>query len=156
MDADCEPGRGRARRQPPRVRRVDLGCLSTWPGTPSVGKTVCCLQQVWVHRQPHSPSLLLCTVLFTVTFIVSRTKFTNNVIQRLKLTHYVEPYLHKKNLTVLWETSLWSLDPEDLLEKEMATHSSILAWKISWTEEPGGLQSRGSQRVSTTEWLTIT
>ena len=36
---------------------------------------------------------------------------------------------------------------EDLLEKEMATHSSILAWKIPWTEEPGGLQSMGSQRV---------
>ena len=40
-----------------------------------------------------------------------------------------------------------SLGQEDLLEKEMATHSSILAWKISWTEEPGGLQSMGSQRV---------
>ena len=40
-----------------------------------------------------------------------------------------------------------SLGWEDPLEKEMATHSSILAWKISWTEEPGGLQSMGSQRV---------
>ena len=40
-----------------------------------------------------------------------------------------------------------SLDWEDPLEKEMAIHSSILAWKVSWTEEPGGLQSMGSQRV---------
>ena len=40
-----------------------------------------------------------------------------------------------------------SLGLEDPLEKEMATHSSILAWKISWTEEPGGLQSMGSQRI---------
>ena len=40
-----------------------------------------------------------------------------------------------------------SLGWEDPLEKELATHSSILAWKISWTEEPGGLQSIGSQRV---------
>ena len=40
-----------------------------------------------------------------------------------------------------------SLGQEDLLEKEMATHSSILAWKISWTQQPGGLQSMGSQRV---------
>ena len=40
-----------------------------------------------------------------------------------------------------------SLDWEDPLEKEMATHSSILAWEIPWTEEPGGLQSMGSQRV---------
>jgi len=45
------------------------------------------------------------------------------------------------------ETGLQSLGWEDPLEKEMATHSSILAWKISWTEEPGGLQSMGSQRV---------
>ena len=43
-----------------------------------------------------------------------------------------------------------SLGQEDPLEKEMGTHSSILAWKISWTEEPGGLQSMGSQRVNTT------
>ena len=40
-----------------------------------------------------------------------------------------------------------SLGQEDLLEKEMATHSSIPAWKITWTEQPGGLQSMGSQRV---------
>ena len=40
-----------------------------------------------------------------------------------------------------------ALDQEDLLEKEMATHSSILAWEIPWTDEPGGLQSMGSQRV---------
>ena len=45
------------------------------------------------------------------------------------------------------ETWVQSLGWEDALEKEMATHSSILAWKISWTEEPGGLQSMGSQRV---------
>ena len=45
------------------------------------------------------------------------------------------------------ETRVCSLDWEDPLEKGMATHSSILAWKIQWTEEPGGLQSMGSQRV---------
>ena len=45
------------------------------------------------------------------------------------------------------ETQVWSLGREDALEKEMATHSSTLAWEISWTEEPGGLQSMGSQRV---------
>ena len=45
------------------------------------------------------------------------------------------------------ETWVQSLGWEDALEKETATHSSILAWKISWTEEPGGLQSMGSQRV---------
>ena len=45
------------------------------------------------------------------------------------------------------ETQVQSLGQEDLLEKEMATHSSILAWKIPWTEKPGSLQSMGSQRV---------
>ena len=52
-----------------------------------------------------------------------------------------------KCLPTMWETWVQSLGPEDLLEKEMATQSSTLAWKIPWTEEPGKLQSMGSQRV---------
>ena len=52
-----------------------------------------------------------------------------------------------KHLPTMQETRVQSLGQEDLLEKEMATHSSILAWKIPWTEEPGRLQSVGSQRV---------
>ena len=52
-----------------------------------------------------------------------------------------------KNLPSMQETRLRSLGLEDTLEKEMATHSSILAWRIPWTEEPGRLQSVGSQRV---------
>ena len=52
-----------------------------------------------------------------------------------------------KNLPAMWETGVRSLDWEDPLEKGMATHSSILAWRIPWTEEPGGLQSMGSQGV---------
>ena len=52
-----------------------------------------------------------------------------------------------KNMPVTQDTRVQSLGGEDLLEKGMATHSSTLAWRILWTEEPGGLQSRGSQRV---------
>ena len=52
-----------------------------------------------------------------------------------------------KNLPAMQETQLQSLGWEDPLEKGMATHSSILAWRIQWTEEPGRLQSMGSQRV---------
>ena len=52
-----------------------------------------------------------------------------------------------KNLPAIQETRVQSLSQEDTQEKEMATHSSILAWKIPWTEEPGGLQFMGSQRV---------
>ena len=52
-----------------------------------------------------------------------------------------------KRLPTVWESRVQSLDRKDALEKEMATHSSILAWKIRWTEEPGRLQSMGLQRV---------
>ena len=52
-----------------------------------------------------------------------------------------------KHPTATWETGVQSLGQEDLLEREMATHSTILAWKIPWTQEPGRLQSMGSQRV---------
>jgi len=52
-----------------------------------------------------------------------------------------------KRLPTTRETWIQSLGREDPLEKDMGTHSSILAWKIPWMEEPGGLQSMGSQRV---------
>ena len=52
-----------------------------------------------------------------------------------------------KNLPTMKEPLVQSLGQEDPLEKEMATHSSILAWRIAWTDEPGWLQSMGSQRV---------
>ena len=52
-----------------------------------------------------------------------------------------------KNLPTMQETWIQFLDQEDLLEKGMATHPSILAWRIPWTEEPGLLQTMGSQRV---------
>ena len=73
-------------------------------------------------------------------FLPFHTMYTYNwwaslVAQRLKC------------LPAMWETWVRSLGWEDPLEKEMATHSSILAWKIPWTEEPGGLQSMGLQRV---------
>ena len=51
-----------------------------------------------------------------------------------------------KNAPTMQETQVRSQGWEDPLEKEMATHSSILAWEIPWTEEPGGLQSKGSQK----------
>ena len=56
-----------------------------------------------------------------------------------------------KNLPVTQEMQIQSLGQEDLLEKDMATHSSILAWRIPWIEDPGGLQSMGLQMVRHTE-----
>ena len=80
---------------------------------------------------------------------------------RFNCGNYVGPYAYNpslvalriKRLPAMQETQVWSLGWEDPLEKEMATHSSVLAWRIPWTEEPGGLQSMGSQRVRH-DWAT--
>ena len=56
-----------------------------------------------------------------------------------------------KHLPTMWETQVQSLGWDDLLEKEMATHSSILAWKIPWTEEPVGYSPWGRKELDTTE-----
>ena len=66
---------------------------------------------------------------------ISRRRKGETLAQRLKC------------LPAIWETQVPSLGREDPLEKEMATHSSILAWRIPWREEPGRQQSTGSQRV---------
>ena len=67
----------------------------------------------------------------------------------LRLVKWVQGLVAQmvKNLPAVQETWVWSLGWEDPLEKEMATHSSILAWRTPWTEEPGGLQTVGLQRV---------
>ena len=57
-----------------------------------------------------------------------------------------------KNLPAMQETLVRPLGWEDPLEKGMATHSSIFAWRIPWTKEPGQVESMGLQRVDTTEW----
>ena len=60
-----------------------------------------------------------------------------------------------KRLPAMWETWVRSLGQEDPLEKEMATYSSILAWRIPWTEELGGLESMGHKESDTTERLHV-
>ena len=68
--------------------------------------------------------------------------------------HWTKPMAQRlKHLPTMRETGVWSLGQEDPLEKEMATHSSMLVWRIPWTEEPGGLQSMGSQWVRH-DWAT--
>ena len=68
-----------------------------------------------------------------------------NMLSRLVITSLLAQTV--KRLPTVRETQVHSLDGEDPLEKEMATHSTILAWKTPWTEEPGRLQSMGPQRV---------
>ena len=74
--------------------------------------------------------------------------WSGSLIQRASLVAQMV-----KRLPAMWETWVPSLGWEDPLEKEMATHSSILAWKTPWMEEPGRLQSMGSQRVEH-DWMT--
>ena len=70
-------------------------------------------------------------------------------LKQLKLKSFLGSLVPQllKNPPAMWETRIWSLGWEDPLEEGMATHSSILAWRISWTEEPGRLQSMGLPRV---------
>ena len=87
------------------------------------------------------------------TYGYQKGKAGQRYIRNLGLTdtyHYVWASLVTQmveNLPEMQKTQVQSLGPEDPLVEEMATHSSILAWNISWTEEPGGQQSMGSQRV---------
>ena len=77
--------------------------------------------------------------------LVSGAQQTDSVLINRYLSFLVAQRL--KRLPPMWETWVLSLGWEDPLEKEMATHSSILAWRIPWMEKPGRLQSTGSQRV---------
>ena len=78
---------------------------------------------------------------FRYLVLWSSTEWTYSFLWASLVTQMV------KNLPAMWETLVWSLGQEDPLEKEMATHSSIVAWRIPWTKEPGRLQSKWSQRV---------
>ena len=95
----------------------------------TTGKTIALTMQTFVSK---AVSLLLICCLGCLTSLVAQTV---------------------KHLPTMQEAWVQSLGWEDPLEKEMATHSSTLAWKISWTEEPGRLQSTGSQRVGH-DWVT--
>jgi len=84
-------------------------------------------------RSKHSPPLTTQSLLMPVPLEASRQGRASLVAQRVK------------NLPAVQETRIRSLGQEDPREKAMVTHSRILAWRIPWTEKPGGLQSMGSQ-----------
>ena len=88
-------------------------------------------------------------ILFLEQFIIVIRLFIYFTFIFSILSHYRASLVPQlvKNLPAMQETWVRSLGQEDLLEKEMATHSSILTWRIPWTEEPGGLESMESQRV---------
>ena len=85
----------------------------------------------------------------TILFFFLRYLFVSEILKLSLITLNWASLVAQmvKNLPVMQETQIWSLGWEDPLEKEMAAQSSILAWRIPWREEPGGLQYIGSQRV---------
>ena len=94
---------------------------------------------------------------FTIWTTREALVIVNNAAMNMNITNiYGHAFLvaqRLKRLPATQETWVWSLGWKDPLEKEMATHSSILAWRIPWMEEPGGLKSTGSQRVGH-DWAT--
>ena len=109
-------------------------------------------------KKPHifPPQIVFYYTYYFITLIVSlcNISWTYSHIFSYRFIHYLCIFWQAslvaqrlKCLPTMQETWVRSLGWEDSLEKEMATHSSILAWRIPWTEEPGGLQSMGSQRV---------
>ena len=112
--------------------RTFLLCLGS-----SANRMQYCFFKSRVHK--HQWQMFLPLLLATKSFW--KSSWTSLVAQMVK------------RLPTMWETWVQSLGWEDLLEKETATHSSILAWKIPWTEEHGRLQSMGSQRVRH-DWAT--
>ena len=118
---------------------VGRGCL-LWP-MHSLGKTL--LDFALLHSLFQVQICLLLQVFLDFLLLhYSPLYWASLVAQRLK------------HLPPMQETRVQSLGCEDPLEKEMATHSSIVAWRIPWTEEAGGLQSTGSQRVRH-DWVTL-
>ena len=76
-----------------------------------------------------------------------KSTIDNKRSKQISISHLIYVAHTVKHLLTMQETWVQSLGREDTLEKEMATHSSTLAWKIPWTDQHGGLHSTGSQRV---------
>ena len=130
-------------------------CSHALQETNSLRRTVQIVECSLLHRRPKAESPLsqgpqpaFVKIFYTPCVCVwtHHSKFLETYINQGKYRASLVAQ-RLKRLPAMRETWVQSLGREDPLEKEMATHSSILAWRIPWTEEPGGLQSTGSQRV---------
>ena len=122
-------------------KNTGAGCHFLLQGIfPTHGSNLCFLHLLYwqeISLPPVPPGTLW---LLIISKLISRASLVAQMVKRLP---------------TMWETWLWSLGREDPLEKKMPTLSSILAWKIPWMEEPGKLQSVGSQKVRH-NWVTNT
>ena len=110
---------------------------------------------IWSYWQAYEPAGISWYIWMTIlNSLVYANKWESLVTLRKSLTIWTSLVASLvKRLPKVWETRVWSLGQEGPLENEMAMHSSTLAWKIPWMEEPGGLQSMGSLRVQH-DWAT--
>ena len=131
---------------------AQASCLSSQPKTPLPPSMISSKSQLqWCFNWPPS----IETSASELSFFFSIKWPHRHLWQPGKFRYYSLSFHYwaslvaqmVKNPPAMWETWVWSLGWEGALEEGMATHSSILAWRIPWTEEPGGPQSRGSQRV---------
>ena len=118
------------------------GCL--WDVSPVIPPPTCPLVQAVITPHLHISRKVLMTPSSPASHFLFFSLLKNALVAQMV-----------KNLPAMRKTQVWSLGWEDPLEKGMPTHSSILAWRIPWTEEPGRLQSMGSQRVRH-DWVTNT
>ena len=95
-----------------------------------------------------------CSYCFLDTHLASIQADMGNTLSPARMGASLVAQMVKK-LPAMQETQLQSLGQKDPLKKGVATHSSILTWRIPWTEEPGGLQSMGHKESDTPEWLTL-
>ena len=120
--------------------------MSSWKGlflSPFFCLNRMLLSQITTYPSSSHPSRLSSVTIFSVRPTLSFSK-----IARWPLTGQASLVAQWQRVCLLMqEMQVRSLSWEDALEEDMATHSSILAWRIPWTEEPGGLQSTGSRRV---------
>ena len=142
-------------RSPPVPFRGSGGCIRAAVSWLEWGK-----RELFSHSfntYLYMPDIRIYVYLYTYILGVSSTKQASFLLFSYDLTHLWASLVAQrvKNLPAMQETWVQSLGWEDPLQKEMATHSSILAWEIPWTEEPGRLQSLGLQRVGH-DWVTNT
>ena len=116
------------------------------PGKPWFARMICTVRKIvfscaYINIFNQNIVDFQCCIIFTYTaqWLLLYTQ--------IYIYIYIYIYTLWKNLPAMQETQVWSLGQKTPLEKGMTTHSSILAWRIPWTEEPGGLQSMGLQRV---------
>ena len=108
---------------------------------------------IYISENDYHKKFSSCATSHTVTTVFLVKELLRPTLVATLWTFLVAQMV--KNLSAMWETQVRLLCWEKLLEKGMATYSRILAWKIPWTEEPGGLQSMGLQRVGH-DWATNT